>query len=298
MTVTRAISLKMSYPSRSIYETLKNPDNLLKIIPAKLKIEKRDREVIQFKMSDFDFEGNINGIVESKELGKDYFLVTFSASGETSVGVGIIRYKTKVDLKITFEIIPTGSFTDLRIELSYTSPNESSLTKKAIEFLDSLGKNVESQLPSMISLPKQVISLPPAQEKQREKIETPQAPSVEEKRILGEKSSLFDFDENLSKKLGDPAFLTGLLGKSKSVGMEIDIISEDLLRRIAEQSKSSSSFLLMNCKSSAGKLRVILKNGKIVAASGELEGKIIEGEESIRSFYGKEMMCPIYEVTV
>jgi hypothetical protein len=257
-------------------------------------------------MKGFDVDGFFSGRVEEKDLGNREYSVILSAAGETSVGVGVIRYKAKVDFILTFEIVPLGTnATDLRIEMLYTSPHEDEQEKNVILFLNGLASNVEKNLPSIIQKIRgkikveatkaeaKAVAPPPVTVEKTIKVEAKQKPEKVEKK---EEAKPAFVDKSISEKLGDPLFISELLKSSVSVGLESSAINEELLKKVAEMSKENTKFLLLNCRSAGKKLRLLFNKGQLVGAWGEIEGKVSIGEECIQVFRGIEMMCPIYEV--
>ncbi|MFP3268694.1 MAG: hypothetical protein RXO29_03790 [Desulfurococcales archaeon] len=306
MTKKIAVSVKLENPSEEVFNALRDPEVILQLMPTKVSLGKKEKETFQFKMKGFDVDGFFSGRVEEKDLGNREYSVILSAAGETSVGVGVIRYKAKVDFILTFEIVPLGTnATDLRIEMLYTSPHEDEQEKNVILFLNGLASNVEKNLPSIIQKIRgkikveatkaeaKAVAPPPVTVEKTIKVEAEQKPEKVEKK---EEAKAVFVDKSISEKLGDPLFISELLKSSVSVGLESSAIDEELLKKVAEMSKEHTKFLLLNCRSAGKKLRLLFNKGQLVGAWGEIEGKVSIGEECIQVFRGIEMMCPIYEV--
>lgn len=302
MTITRAVSIKLDYPTRSLYEVINNTENFLKLLPVKIKINKIEKESLQFKLSGFGFEGPVTGSLEGKELGEEQYLVTFSAIGETSVGVGVIRYKTRVDFTIKIELIPLDSQTDLRIEFTYNSPYENEMLKNVIEFLNALAEKISKDIPSMVQkmpsltkvIEKPKVQLPATSQPSTQISHETEVKAIEPKQEV----SVTLVEKDLSNKLGDPIFLNEILRDAKVIGSEFGIFGEEMIGKITEMSRSSTFPIFLNCRVSGDRLRIIFSKGKIVAIWGEVGGRILIGESVLRSFYGKEVLCPLYEVKI
>ncbi|PNV81671.1 MAG: hypothetical protein C0179_01455 [Fervidicoccus sp.] len=305
LTFTRSVSIKLDLPPQSVYEVLNRGENLLNLFPAKLKIIKMDEREIQFKMRGFGFEGPIKGKLEGRELEGEGYVVLFSATGETSVGIGVLRYKTRADFTLKFEIIPIGKATDLRIELTYSSPYEDEMIKNSIEFLNALSDRISKEIVALIpktAIPQRPIEPSPSLKETTQvpkismvtrevkgEVKKEEAPTFQEKKFLS-------IDTALSNKLGDLLFMNELLKNAKPIGTEFGVLGEDFLYKLTGSSKSASAPILINCRTAGGKLRIILLRGSISAVWGEIGGNVFIGEEALKQFYGKDVMCPLYEV--
>jgi len=307
LTVTRAVSLKLEHPPRAVYEALSKTENLLNLLPAKIKIQKAEKGIVTMKFSGFGFEGPVTGSIEGKELEGEQYLVAFKAAGETSVGVGIIMYKAKVDFTLKFEIIPIGSATDLRIELTYSSPYEDEMIKNAIEFLnalsDNISKNISKLIPKTVRPPKatqQTVRPPKAEQRvpeQAQKLQTPAQPTPQQQKAE-EKAGGYPLDLDLSRKLGDPAFFSELLKNSSTIGTEFGQLGPELISRLLEISGKTEKHVLAACRVSNDKLRILLKGKAMLAAWAEVGGRAMIGEEALKAFSGKDIICPLYELNI
>jgi len=297
LALTRAVSLKLEHPPRAVYEALSKTENLLNLLPVKIKIQKAEKGSVTMKFSGFGFEGPVTGSIEGKELGGEQYLVAFKAAGETSVGVGIIRYKTKVDFTLKFEIIPIGSATDLRIELTYSSPYEDEMVKNAIEFLNALSDNISGNISKLI--PK-TVRPPEAMQRvpeQAPKLQAPAQPTPQQQKAE-EKAEGYPLDLNLSSKLGDPAFFSELLKNSSTIGTEFGQLGPELISRLLEISGRTEKHVLASCRVSNDKLRIMLKGKAMLAVWAEAGGRTMIGEEALKAFSGKDIICPLYELNI
>jgi hypothetical protein len=102
--------------------------------------------------------------------------------------------------------------------------------------------------------------------------------------------------DRLSSKLGDSSFVLQLLDKSSSLEVEITKVTEAYLSSLINKVGSKDSFILVNCKRQADKLRAVVGSEGILGIWAEIGFTQYLGMEALAQAKDIEFTCASYVV--